>query len=86
MSEGGREGGTVIIIIITTTITIIVIVITIIIITIIVIIIIITITVIIIIIIGAMQGFIQDFRFGGGGGETQHLGGVWGMFPQENAK
>ena len=29
------------------------------------------------------QGFIQDFRFGG---ETQHLGGSGGMFPQENAK
>ena len=26
------------------------------------------------------QGFIQDFRFGG---ETQHLGGSGGMFPQE---
>ena len=29
------------------------------------------------------QGFIQDFRFGG---ETKHLGGSGGMFPQENAK
>ena len=27
-----------------------------------------------------IQGFIQDFRFGG---ETQHLGGSGGMFPQE---
>ena len=29
------------------------------------------------------HGFIQDFRFWG---ETQHLGGSGGMFPQENAK
>ena len=27
-----------------------------------------------------MQGFIQDFRFGG---ETQHLGGSGGMFPKK---
>ena len=27
-----------------------------------------------------IQGFVQDFRFGG---ETQHLGGSGGMFPQE---